>query len=343
LELQLNINTKKMIKFKKEFLLSVLMGFLIAGCSKNNDDSEDLVGNWIKKSAFDGVARSGSSSFVIGNYVYVTTGYTGDAYLKDLWVYNSVDDYWEQKADFIGVKRTSSSAFEQNGKGYVGLGYDGSNKLKDFYEYDPVSNVWTQKADFAGTARYGAVGFQVSGKGYFGTGYDGNYLKDFYKYDSTTDTWTVSSGFGGNKRRNAVVFVIDDKAYLGTGINNNVGQIDFWELDGQTEIWTKKRDINTGDTDEYNQDYNILRGNASSFSINGLGYVTCGSNSTSTWEYNPGTDLWVERTGLEASGRSDAIGFAINNRGFVMLGRNGTTYFDDLWELKPTEAQVDND
>ncbi len=332
-----------MIKLKKVLAFSIiLVPFFFASCSED-DSTEELVGNWLEKSSFDGPARSSAVGFVIGNYAYVATGYTGDAYLNDLWVYNSDGDFWEQKADFIGVKRSAASGFELDGIGYVGLGYDGTNRLKDFYQYNPSTNTWTQKADFAGTARYGAVGFQVAGKAYFGTGYDGNYLKDFYQYNPSTDTWTQSSGFGGDKRRNATVFVINDKAYFGTGISNNVNQYDFWEFDGTTEIWTKKRDISRGDTDEYNEDYSIVRSNASSFVINNLGYIVCGDNSTSVWQYNPVTDLWTEKTPLEASGRIDAFGFAANNKGYIVLGRTGTSYFDDLLEFKPNDEQEDND
>jgi N-acetylneuraminic acid mutarotase len=202
-----------------------------------------------------------------------------------------------------------------------------------------------KKADFAGTARYSAVGFQVGGKAYFGTGYDGNYLKDFYQYDPTTDSWSLSNGFSGEKRRNATVFVIDDKAYFGTGINNGAYQVDFWMFDPATELWTRKRDIDqdTDDDDSYNDEYVILRSNATSFSMNGLGYVACGESSKTIWEYNPTTDSWEERTSLEGSARTDAIGFSINQRGFVMLGRTGTTYFDDSWEFKPLEEQNDDD
>ncbi len=293
-----------MIKLKKLLVFSILLVPIFFTSCSEDDTTEELVGNWLKRSSFDGPARSSAVGFVIGNLAYVATGYTGDVYLNDLWVYNSDGDYWEQKADFIGVKRSSASGFELNGKGYVGLGYDGTNRLKDFYEYNPTTNIWTKKADFAGSARYGAVGFQVSGKAYFGTGYDGNFLKDFYQYNATTDTWTLSSGFGGEKRRNATVFVINDKAYIGTGISNNVLQYDFWEFNGVTEVWTKKRDIDRGtdddDDDEYNEDYQILRANASSFVLNNLGYVACGDNSTSVWQYNPVTDLWTEKTPLEA-------------------------------------------
>ena len=116
-------------------------------------------------------------------------------------------------------------------------------------------------------------------------------------------------------------------------------------FDPATELWTRKRDIDqdTDDDDSYNDEYVILRSNATSFSMNGLGYVACGESSKTIWEYNPTTDSWEERTSLEGSARTDAIGFSINQRGFVMLGRTGTTYFDDSWEFKPLEEQNDDD
>jgi len=334
-----------MSKTKKGLLFALLLaGALFTGC-KNDDDDTELVGNWIKRSSFDGPARSSAASFVIDNLAYVATGYTGDNYLKDLWVYNADGDFWEQKADFTGTARSSASAFELNGKGYVGLGYDGTNRLKNFFQYNPTSNSWEQKADFGGSARYGAVGFQVGGKAFFGTGYDGNYLKDFFQYDDGTNTWTQANGFSGNKRRNATVFVIDDKAYLGTGVNNAINQVDFWEYNATADTWTKKRDIDydTSDDDTYNDDYGIVRSNACSFTMNGQGFVATGDNLSSVWQYVPSTDLWYEKSGLEGSGRIDAVGFTVNNRGYVMLGRTGTTYFDDLLEFKPNDDSNDDD
>ena len=326
--------------YKGIFIATLLTGVLFTGCS-SDDETEDLVGNWVKRSAFDGPARSSAASFIIDSYAYVVGGYTGDAYIKDVWAYNSTGDYWEQKADFTGVARSASSAFALNNKGYVGLGYDGTNKLKDFYQYDPLLNDWTKKTDFGGSARYSAVGFQVGGKAYFGTGYDGNYLKDFYQYNDATDTWTQVNGFSGNKRRNATAFIINDKAYFGFGVNNGLYQTDFWEFDPSTEVWTRKRDL---DDDEDDHDtYLLTRSNTSSFAMNGYGYVGCGEGSKTIWEYNPSTDLWNEKTSLEGSSRTDAIGFAINERGFILLGRSGSSYYDDVWEFKPFEEQNDDD
>lgn len=335
-----------MIKFKKRHATTICILISIAFTSCNNDD-DSKNGNWINRSAFDGPARSSTVSFVIDNLAYVTTGYTGeeDGYLKDLWVYNPNGDFWEQKQDFMGIGRSSASGFELNGKGYVGLGYDGTNRLKDFYQYDPLTDTWSQKEDFGGTARYGAIGFQVGGKAYMGTGYDGNYLKDIYQYipgstDADPGTWVTNTGYGGNKRRYATVFIIDDKAYLGTGINNNVYELDFWEFNPTTEVWTKKRPL------DYKDSYNIERSNASGFAMNGHGYIACGVNSgtvNTVWQYDPIKDTWDERTSYEGNVRYDATAFSIQDRGYVLLGRTGSSFFEDLWEFMPFEKYEDED
>ena len=121
-------------------------------------------------------------------------------------------------------------------------------------------------------------------------------------------------------------------------------------IEGRTVIKLELREYKSSDIDKdeddddsYNDDYAIVRSNASSFTMNGLGYIVGGESVRTIWEYNPSTDLWVERTPMEGAARTDAVGFSINDRGFYMLGRVGSSYFDDAWEFKPTEEQNDDD
>ena len=328
------MNLKKM--YLKVFTLFIIVAF--AGCS--SDDGDDY-GNWVESSTFDGYARGNAVSFVIGDKGYLVTGYDGDDYLFDTWEYNSEGNYWIQKADFPGIPRSGAVGFTLNGKGYIGTGYDGNNELKDFWQYDPVLDQWTQKADFGGTARYGAVGFSVSGKGYIGTGYDGSELKDFWKYDDVTDTWELSVGFGGEKRKDATVFVIGDTAYLGSGIHNGAYENDFYAFDGNTEVWTRLKDL-----DDEDEDYSILFSSGVSFSLNGKGYFVtgvAGSLTTKNWEYDPLTDVWEEQPSFEGTARQDASAFVFANKAFVLMGRSGSYYFDDIWEYRPDEIVEEND
>lgn len=329
------------------FLLS-MVAMLTPGCEKDDDsDTEELVGNWFQRSDFEGVPRSAAVGFSIGNKAYVGLGYDGKDRVTDFWEYDADVNNWVRIADFPGAARTGAVAFTIGSKGYVGTGYDGVNRLKDFYEYDPSSNTWTQVADFGGTARYGAVAFSISTKGYVCSGDDGNYQKDLWEYDRTANQWTQKTSLGGAKRRNAVAFVIDSKAYVCTGVNNGVYEDDLWVYDPATSQWTGKRAIANVSGDEYDDDYSAIVGtNKVAFTVSGKGYVATGGNGTtgtSVWEYDPSTDLWTNRTGIEASARMEAVGFALGTRGYITTGRSGSYYFDDMWGFEPGAAQVDLD
>ncbi|MEH6408143.1 MAG: galactose oxidase [Leeuwenhoekiella sp.] len=327
------------MNYKRKFIIGIgVLALTVVSCS-SDDDTER--GNWQERSVFDGIPRSNVAGFTIGNYGYMGTGYDGDDYLTDFWQYDIEGDYWVQKADFPGTARSSATSFTADGMGYVGIGYDGENELSDFWQYNPNSNSWVQKQDFGGGARRAAIGFGTTGAGYIGTGYDGdNDKKDFWKYDTAADTWTEIVGFGGDKRRDATSFEINGLVYVGTGVSNGLYKTDFWSFDPSTEAWTKLNDLDEED------DYSIVRSNAVSFGLNGLGYIVAGYSGgtvASTWEYDPLADDWENITSLEATARQDAISFSTAARAFVLLGRSGSLYLDDAYEIFPQEDYDDED
>lgn len=334
---------KFMLMNQLKHALIVTASLLVLGCS-NDDEDEDDLGNWLTSSTFDGVARSSSSGFVIGNKGYVGTGYDGDDYLNDFWEFNIEGGYWVQKANFPGAGRSSTSSFAIGNYGYIGVGYDGNDEKNDFYKYDPSSNTWIQIADFGGNLRRNAVSFSSDNYGYVGCGYDGTSdKKDFWKYDPGTNTWTEMFGFGGNKRRNAVSFRIQDKVYMGTGKSNGTDLKDFWSFDLASETWTKLRDISVDDDDDNTEDYTIIRSNGVGFVLGNYGYIATGTTYNGTWEYNPQTDYWTRKTTLEATNRQDAVAISNGTRAFVLLGRSGNLYLDDMYEFKPHDEQEDDD
>ncbi len=328
------------------FISSIL--FLSLGCGKDEEeDEEELIGNWTELSDFDGIPRSDAVAFVIGNKAYIGIGYDGSDRLNDFWEYDPQLNNWTRKADFPGVPRNGAVGFGTDTKGYIGTGYDGVNKLKDFWEYDPATDTWVQISGFGGSARYGAVAFAIGNKGYVGTGYDGADLKDFWEYDPSTNQWTQKLSLGGGKRRDAVAFAIAGKGYICTGIDNGVYEDDFWEYDPTADKWNGKRSIVNESGEEYDDDYSSIIGtNKIAFSVNGKGYVAtggAGSAGTEVWEYDPSSDLWTAKTALEASGRIEAAGFATGDMGYIVTGRNSSFYFDDLWGFAPGATQVDLD
>lgn len=339
----------KQSKYLLPVIVSIICIIGLSGCEKETTSDDDLIGNWKRRSEFEGYGRTEGVSFTIGGKVYVGSGFDGSSRLNDFWSFDQTTGTWLRIADFPGTARNSAVAFSINGKGYFGTGYDENDtKLKDFWEYDPASNTWTRKADFGGSGRYNAVGFSIDTKGYIGTGYDGNYLKDMWQYDPTADTWLQVASLTGSKRSDAVAFVHNNIAYIVTGLNNGNFLNDFWAYNPASNSWTEKRKINDISDEEYDDDYddNIKRSNATIFLMNGKAYL-CGGNRGSvtgtTWEYDISNDTWAEKTALEASAREGLLSFTLDGRGYIVTGSNSSYRFDDLWEFFPDEEQEDSD
>lgn len=334
---------------RKVFILFTLL--LITGLSACSDDDDDLVGNWIRRSDFGGSVRGDASCVVVGENVYVIGGYNGRQRLNDVWEYDLDKGYWTQKADFPGTPRNFAAAFATEDKAYYGTGYDGLNYYKDFWEFDPEENAWTQKTDFPGQERHGATAFYLNGKGYVGTGFGTNYYMDFYKYDPAADTWSIAPSIQGTKRAFASNFIINNKAYVVGGINNGSYPSDFWMFNPTSETWEQKASIADKTDDDFDDDYTtITRLNAVALVIDGRAYLTTGETSglnSYTWEYNPNTDRWTEKTSFEGTSRTSAVGFTLNNRGFLLTGRGSTSstslLFDDMWEFKPWDEYDEYD
>ncbi|MBN2164963.1 MAG: galactose oxidase [Marinilabiliaceae bacterium] len=331
------------------FWLLMMFSFSLVSCD-DSDDEEELVGNWIKMGAFEGIPRTGAVSFVIDGNAYVGLGYNGkeDIRLRDFWMYDPVNDYWSQVDSFPGVDRNGAVAFSVNGKGYVGTGDEGEDPVKDFYEYDPTEDKWTRIADFGGSAREGAIAFAIDGYGYVGTGYDinGYIKKDFWRYDPTLNKWEQIPSIGGSKRTDAVAFVIANKAYVCSGLDNASYLTDFWEYDPVTNEWDELRSIANLSDDSFDDDYSIVGIHATAFSVGSLGYITTGGPGTvgnETWEYNPVTDTWCERTEFEGNARFNAVSFVINDIPYVTSGNSSGYYFDDVWTFESTVEQEDDD
>ena len=349
---------------KKPFYAALFIAALFAftGCSDNDED--ELIGNWKKVSDFEGIPRYGAVTFTINDVAYVGAGLNGiKNYLNDLWKYNpssgSTGDTWTQMASFDGIPRVDAVGVSAGSIGLIGLGYNQERDdlqeqgwvLSDFWKFNPSSNSWSPAAEFGGGGRRRAVSFTVNGTAYVGTGMDGdeNNLKDFWKYDVNNDSWVAVESIGGSKRIGASSFVIGNTAYVVGGNNNGADVSDFWAYDASSDKWTEKRKIANLSTDSYDDDYtSITRTYGVAFVMNGKGYFTTGNRSGSmtrtTWEYDPTSDLWIERTGFEgASARDQAVGFTVGGRGFVLTGKTGSYRLDDVFEFFPTAKQDDYD
>ena len=358
-------------------LALTLLGSLgLTSCHK--DDTTTVLGDWTKASSFSGTQRSNAVSFVINNVAYVGTGVDQNAVkYKDFFSFDPATGSWNKVTPMpaAAAARYNAVGFSAAGKGYVGTGYDGMNPLSDFWQFDPAVNTmtttitstspdtvrtttttigsWKRVADFPtpnGAGRYGAIAASVGDMGYVGCGYDGNNEKDFYSYDPAANKWSaLTAGFPGDKRIGGLAFVINGQMYVGTGTNNLSYLTDFWAYNpAGSGTWTQLRYLANISTATETYDFSaVARAYASSFVVNGMGYVTVGSNGsvrTDCYAYDPTLDTWTTTNPFNYTtgggvGRNSAVSFGIGNFGYVGTGANGSTRLDDFWKFDPSVAQ----
>lgn len=319
--------------------------------SCDDDDDDDDVGNWFAAVDYEGQRRSGAVSFTIGNRAFVGLGYDGEDYFNDFYSYNADDGYWEDVPDFPGALRESAVAFSIGNLAYVGLGYNrdlDKEELADFWEYNSETKVWRQLNDFP-SARYGSVAFAIGNRGYVGTGNDGDYyLSDFYQYIPEEDRWDEIRGYPGGKREDALAIAFNGKGYVCTGRNNGSYKTDMWVYTPETNLWTDLSFDSDDDDDQYDLfAAAVQRHNAVGFAYQDRIFISTGisgsSTSAATYQYNPETGLWDDRTSFEGSSRSRAVAFVISDRIFVATGQNGSSYWDNMYEFRPDDEYDDED
>ncbi len=239
---------------------------------------------------------------------------------------------WIRKTD-LEIGPSYNVVFSIGAKAYM----PGTNYLTNettLWEYNTTTDSWSQKAGFIGTPRENAAGFSIGTNGYMGTGAINNvYFNDFWKYNSILNVWTRIADFGGVARSQAASFSIGNRGYVGAGFIPFVGGKDFWEYNPNTDVWTQKADVR-----------GPLRYAAFSFSIGNKGFIGAGQAFTSAapilndfWEYNPTTNIWLQKADFSGAKRKAAWGFSAGNKGYICSGLDkNSNPINEFWEYEST-------
>lgn len=230
---------------------------------------------WSQKADYGGGLCYHAAGFAIDDIGYVGTGRVpSTALVKDFFKYEPMTNTWTQLTDFPGTGRRGAVAFSVYGYGYMGTGTGSS----DFYRYDPATDNWIQIASLPGGARMSGVAFSIGGYGYAGTGYAGGWSSaDFYKYNPALNQWVQIQDVGNDPIEGLITrmegsgFALNGKGYVLTGdnISSGTNYKDMWELDANTDTWTRIDDFD-GSARRY----------LSAATLNGVAYVGLGTNGT---------------------------------------------------------------
>lgn len=202
-----------------------------------------------------------------------------------------------------------------------------------------AANHWDKRSAVGGSKRERGICFSIGNRGYIGLGQDtlNQMLNDFWEYDPGTNTWTQKSNFPGAARRDAAAFSIGTKGYVGTGMNNADAAIgnpvsDFWEYNPATNSWSSKASFpGNGGTGIYY---------STGFAVGGKGYLCCGKigpsyYSNELWEYNPGSNSWLQKAYLPGVVRYGGSAFTIGNYAYYGFGTDENMFDNDFYRYDP--------
>lgn len=210
------------------------------------------------------------------------------------------------------------------------------------FRAQPNSNEWNEMAIFGGGERERAVSFSIGLKGYIATGQDSANIvhNDLWEYEPASNTWTQKASIPAVGRRNAAGFSINGKGYVGTGIDSPFGVgsggnilSDFWEYNPQTNSWIPRA--------SYPGNFGQGIYFSTSFSVDTKGYICCGKEAPSnysnkTYEYNPSTNSWFQKSNFPGGVRYALTSFSIGSKAYVGTGTDEDIMRKDFYAFTPS-------
>ncbi|MFA5777083.1 MAG: hypothetical protein WC906_01435, partial [Parcubacteria group bacterium] len=183
------------ISNKAEFDLGQFSGVT----SENSTDSIQLkpAGSWNARvwTPPEDIIAYGHTSAMVGNYLYVFRGYSGNSF----WRYDTVNNAWSNLADLPQPSYYGADMVYNSNSGKIYAMFGGYSQK--FYSYDIENNEWTQLNDLLDTP-YSGASLASDGNSIFAM--RGNATTDFWEYQIGTGKWrgrapiTLTISTGGN-------------------------------------------------------------------------------------------------------------------------------------------------
>ena len=147
-------------------------------------------------------------------------------------------------------------------------------------------------------------------------------------------TWTRKTDFINGPSLSAYAFTINDTIYVG-----NTGATGIYKYDFTTDTWSAKANA---PAILYNRTCAIA------FAVNGKGYMIGGINANGfcmndVWQYDPGSDSWVQKANFPGGKRASGGSFVIGNKayyggGYDTIDISGFSAVskNDFWQYDPS-------
>jgi len=267
------------------------------------------------------VSNAYMANAAIGNKLYLAGGYgyiddnIGWKYMDEVYEYDAQADSWAQKTN-MPTARSKVAGAAVNGKFYAIGGETAAsgtatNKVEEFTP-NGGNGTWTTKAVLPYTA-HSVAAASYNGKIYTFGGRNGtsgaySYVRE---YDTATNAWSAAKASMPTARFGASAIALDGKIYVAGGFNSSGAALKTLEVyDPASNTWSTKAAMPEA------------KGYCGGVADNGI-FMIGGSDTyisvNTVYQYDPGTDKWYHRPGLDDAIEGVAAA-AINNGMYVING-----------------------
>lgn len=250
----------------------------------------------------------GSTSALVGNYLYVVRGYSDD----DLFVYNIEQNRWEESIN-LPAPAYYGCDVEYDGTGNLYFTFGGYSKK--FYKYNIENEEWTELPDLLDTI------YQGSALAFDGTDIfiiKGQASTDFWRFDVSENSWYNLAPTPSTVYRGAnMIFGENGNMYVLRGYNQRT----LWEYDISENTWAT---LANAPSTFYDEQKGVL--------YNGHLYFLRANNTTTFYRYDILGNSWDTLDNVPATVRSGSLTYNGDDGNMYVVRGNGQR---TLWKFNP--------
>lgn len=283
--------------------------------------------------------RSGASSVIYQDALYVFGGYGGSGRLDDIFRFDFPSRCWTRLdvQGAIPAGRENNGAVVHGSKMYLFGGYSGFTWLNDFHSFNFDTSTWQavpsgHKGSVPST-RFGYVSAVHGDFMYVFGGYDGSaWLNDMFDFDFERGIWSATQvqGFIPSGRSCPSWATHNGSVYLFGGYDGVHRMNDFHQFRMVSRTWSSVRSAGQVPSPRYFH-ASVVYGN----SLFLFGGYSGQERLNDLYEFRFDCHTWfVLSTEDPPSGRSSLVAEVFNNSLYVFGGYNGSIVLNDFYEFR---------
>ncbi len=251
----------------------------------------------------------GSTSVLVGDYLYVVRGY-GD---KALFRYDINENKWDTIQD---LPQAAHYGCDATYDGSEGIYFTFGGYSKDFYYYNIENDSWTKLPDLLDTIYQGSSITSDGTNVYITRGQNST---DFWRYDISEGSWyNLSPSPATLYRGSNMVYGQNGYLYINRGYNRNT----FYRYDIANNIWDT---MTNAPITFYGEQKGVY--------YNGYVYFLRSNNNTGFVRYNISTNTWDTLEDAPATTNYSSLTYNSDD-GYIYAIRGNGQY--QLWKFDPS-------